>query len=71
MLLSCYRVSGKLAFLHDGYIVTIENCCVPIAVKRKLFSTRVASLVLGTSFNSVFATHVMLLLLGASFNMEL
>ena len=31
--LSCYRViSGKLTFLHDGYIAAIENCCASIAV---------------------------------------
>ena len=34
MNLSCYRVilsliPGKLAFLHDGYMATIENCCAP------------------------------------------
>ena len=46
MLLSL--VSGKSTFLHDaGYIATIENCCVPIVVKRMLFATRVASLLLG------------------------
>ena len=38
MLLSL--VSGKSAFLHDGYIVAIENCCAPTAVKRTLMPTR-------------------------------
>ena len=27
-------VSGKLAFLYDGYIAAIKNCCAPIAVKH-------------------------------------
>ena len=49
-------VSGKSAFLHDGYIAAIENCCVPIAVKRVLFPMHVASLLLGVLFNTIFAT---------------
>ena len=28
--MSLSLVSGKSTFLHDGYIVAIENCCVPI-----------------------------------------
>ena len=44
--MSLSLVSGKLAFLHDGYIVAIENCCAPTAVKRTLMPTRVASLLL-------------------------
>ena len=44
--MSLSLVSGKSAFLHDGYIAAIENCCEPIAVKRTLFPTHVASLLL-------------------------
>ena len=61
-------VSGKLAFLHDGYIAAIDKCCAPIAVKRTLFPTCVVSLLLGTSFDTIFATHIMSLLLGGLFN---
>ena len=52
--MSLSLVSGKSAFLHDGYIyiATIENCCVLIAVKHTLFPTRVASLLLGALFNT-------------------
>ena len=56
--MSLSLVSGKLAFLHDGYIAAIENCCAPIAVKHTLFSMRVASLLLGDSFNTVFAIYI-------------
>ena len=45
--MSLSLVSGKSAFLHDGYIVAIENCCAPTTVKRTLMPTRVASLLLG------------------------
>ena len=44
------------AFLHDGYIVAIENFYVPTAVKRTLMPTRLASLLLGALFNTLFAT---------------
>ena len=57
--MSLSLICGKLAFLHDGYIAAIENCCAPIAVKCTLFPTRVASLLLGTLFNTIFAMHVM------------
>ena len=56
--MSLSLVSGKSAYLHDGYIVATENCCAPTAVKRTLMPTRVASLLLGTSLNTLFATHV-------------
>ena len=69
--MSLFLVSGKLAFLHDGYIAVIENCCAPIAVKCTLFPMRIASLLLGTSFNMIFAMHVTSLLLGALFNIKL
>ena len=69
--MSLSLISGKSAFLHDGYIVAIENCCVPTAVKRTLIPTRVASLLLGASLNTLFATRLMSLLLGASFNTKL
>ena len=69
MLLSL--VSVKSAFLHDGYIAAIENCCAPTAVKRTLFPKRVVSLLLGASFNTIFATRFMSLLLGALFNTKL
>ena len=62
---------GKLAFLHDGYIAAIENYCAPTAVKRTLFPMRVASLLLGASFNMIFAMCLVSLLLGASFNKKL
>ena len=52
--MSLSLVSGKSAFLHDGYIATIENCCAPTAVKHTLFPTLVASLLLGASFNTIF-----------------
>ena len=42
VIVSLSLVSGKSAFLHDGYIVAIENCCAPTAVKRTLMPTRVA-----------------------------
>ena len=48
--MSLSLVSGKLGFLHDGYIVAIGNCCVAIAVKCTLFPTCIASLLLGISF---------------------
>ena len=64
-------VSGKSAFLHDGYIVAIENCCAPTAVKRTLMPTHVASLPLDASLNTLFAMRLMSLLLGASFNTKL
>ena len=57
-------VSGKLAFLHDGYIATM------VVVKCTLFTTHVASLMLGASFNTILAMHVTSLSLGASFNTE-
>ena len=69
--MSLSLISGKSAFLHDGYVASIENCRVPIAVKQTLFPTCVASLLLGASFNMIFATHVTSLLLGALFNMKL
>ena len=63
--------SGKLAFLHDGYIAAIENCCVPNAVKCTLFPTHVLSLLLGALFNVILAMCLTLLLLGTSFNTKL
>ena len=56
--MSLSLVSGKSAFLHDGYIATIENCCASIAVKCTLFPTHVVSLLLSASFNTIFATLV-------------
>ena len=38
--MSLSLISGKSAYLHDGYIVTIENCCAPTAVKCTLMPTR-------------------------------
>ena len=70
-MISLSLVSGKSAFLHDGYIGATENCCAPIAIKRTLFPMRVASLLLGASFNTIFAMRVMSLLLGAPFNTKL
>ena len=46
-------VSGKSAFLRDGYVTAIKNCCAPTAVKRTLFPMRIASLLLGTLFNTI------------------
>ena len=56
-------VSGKLAFLHDGYIAAIENCCLPMIGKHTLFATCIVSLLLGTLFKMIFAMCVMLSLL--------
>ena len=69
--MSLSLVSGKSAFLHDGYIVAIENCYAPTAVKRTLMPKHVASLLLGASLNTLFATRLTSLLLGASFNTKL
>ena len=69
--MSLSLVSGKSAFLHDGYIAAIENCCAPIAVKHILFSMCVVSLLLGDSFNTVFATYVTSLLLVTLFDAKL
>ena len=68
--MSLSLVSGKLAFLHDGYIAiaAIENYCASMVIKCTLFTMRVVSLLLGASFNTIFATPVMSLLLGALFN---
>ena len=49
--MSLSLISGKSALLHDGYIVAIENCCAPTAVKRTLMPTHVESLLLGASLN--------------------
>ena len=68
--MSLSLVSGKLAFLHDGYIAAIENCCVPMIVKCTLFAMCAASFILGPLFNMVFATRV-IFLLGALFIMKL
>ena len=56
--MSLSLVSGKSAFLHDGYILAIESCCAPTAVKRTLMPMRVASLLLGASLNTLFATRL-------------
>ena len=66
--MSLSLVSGKSAFMHDGYIASIENCCALNAVKRTLFPMHIASLLLGTLFNVIFATPLASLLLGALFN---
>ena len=79
MNLSCYRViisrlwyvSGESAFLHDGYIAAVENCCASDGVKRTLFPMHVALLLLGALFNMIFATCITSLLLGVSFNTKL
>ena len=60
-------ISGKLAFLHDGYIAAIEHCCVPMVVKHTLFAKCIVSFLLGASFDMIFAMHVRSLLLGALF----
>ena len=62
--MSLSLVSGKSAFLYDGYIAAIENCCAPMVVKRTLFATHIASLLLGVLFNMIFAMRVTSLLLG-------
>ena len=69
--MSLSLVSGKSAFLHDGYTAAIKNCCAPTAVKCTLFPAGIVSLQLGASFNMIFATRLMSLLLGASFNTQL
>ena len=70
-MVSLSLVYGKSGFLHDDYIATIENWFVPIAVKWTLFPRRIASLLLGASFNTIFAMCIMSLLLGALFNKKL
>ena len=70
-IVSLSLVSDKLAFLHDGYIAAIKNCCASTAVKCTLFPMCVASLQLGALFNTIFATGFTSLLLGASFNTQL
>ena len=37
VMVSLSLVSGMSAFLHDGYIAAIENCCVPMVVKCTLY----------------------------------
>ena len=64
-------ISGKSDFVYDGYIAATENCYALMVVKHILCTTPIASLLLGTSFNTIFATHVTSLLSGASFNMKL
>ena len=59
VIVSLSLVSDKSAFLHDGYIVTIENCYAPMVVKCILFATHIVSVLLGTSFKMIFDTHVM------------
>ena len=56
-------ISGKSAFLHDGYTAAIENCCVPMVVKYILFTTHVVLLLLGALFNTIFAICVILFLI--------
>ena len=70
VIVSLSLVSGKSAFLHDGYIATIENCCAPMVVKHILFIMSIASLLLGTLYNMIIATRVMSSLLGISFNTQ-
>ena len=73
-LLLCHYLSSlvcKSAFLHNGYIAAIENCCAPFAVKCTLFHTFVVRLLLDASFNMIFATRLISLLLGASLNTKL
>ena len=71
MNFSCFvslpLVAGYSAFLHDGYLVAIENYCAPMVVQCTLFAMCIASLLLGTLFNTIFAKKVKSLLLGASF----
>ena len=69
--MSLSLVSGKLAFLYDGYIATIENCCAPKVTKGTLFAMYIALLPLGTSFNMILAMCVTSLLLGTLFNTKL
>ena len=69
--MSLSLVSGKSTFLHDGYIVAIENYCAPTAVKRTLMPMRIVSLLLGALLSTLFATRLTSLLLGASFNTKL
>ena len=40
VIVSLSLVSGKSAFLQDGYIAATENCCAPTAVKRTSFPAR-------------------------------
>ena len=60
--MSLSLVSGKLTFLHDSYIAATENRCVSMVVKCTLFTTHVASLLLGALFNAIFVMHVISLL---------
>ena len=73
-LLSCRNLLSLVSWLFcmmHGYLAANEKFCVPMVVKHTLFTMRVASLLLGASFNIIFATRIMLLLLDASFKMKL
>ena len=63
VIVSLSLISGKSAFLHDGYIAATENCCVAMVVKCTLFAMRIVSLLLGASLNTIFATCITSLLL--------
>ena len=69
--MSLSLVSGKLDFLHNGYVAAMENYHAPMVVKCTLFTTCVASQLLGTLVNMIFAMRIMSLLLGTYFNMKL
>ena len=66
------KMRHYIGFWQIGsHIAAIVNCCVPTAVKRILFPTRIASFLLVASFSKIFTKLVMSLLLGASFNTKL
>ena len=66
--MSLSLISGKLAFLHDGYIAVLENYCMCMVVKYRLFAMCIASLLLGISFNMILAMRITS---GVSFNTKL
>ena len=61
--MSLSLISGKSAFLHDGYLAAIKNCCVPMVVKRILYSVIAVERLV--QYDMCYAG--MLLLLGTSF----
>ena len=61
--MSLSLISGKLGFLCDGYIASIEHCCVSMIVKCTFFAMCIASLLLDASSKMIFAMYVTSLLL--------
>ena len=72
--MSLSLVSSKSNFLHDGFIVAIENillCIHGSLVHIIRYTHSIIAVTVGVSFNTILATCVTLLLLGATFNIKL